>query len=91
MSKVLSLRISDDLFSQLDVLTKTTKRSRSFLTNKAIEEYISRNSWKTKELHQAIEEANKGVFVSNESVEDWLSSWGDADEKTAPKADIFPQ
>ncbi|MBL7003290.1 MAG: CopG family ribbon-helix-helix protein [Gammaproteobacteria bacterium] len=91
MSKVLSLRISDELFNQLDGLTKTTKRSRSFLTSKAIEEYISRNSWKTKELHQAVEEANKGVFVSNESVEDWLSSWGDVEEKTAPKADIFPE
>ncbi len=91
MSKVLSLRVSDDLFNQLDALTRATKRSRSFLTNKAIDEYISRNSWKTKEILQAVEEANKGVFVSNESVENWLSSWGDAEEKTAPKADIFPK
>ena len=91
MSKVLSLRIPDELFSQLDSLTKATNRSRSYLTSKAIEEYLARNAWKTEALHEAVAEADKGVFVSNESVESWLSSWGSVDEKPVPEADIFPK
>lgn len=91
MSKVLSLRISEDLCDKLDSLTRITNRSRSFLTSRAIEEYVIRNSWKSQELHQAIAEANQGVFVSGESVDGWLSAWGTEDEMSMPEADIFPK
>ena len=91
MNKVLSLRISEDLCDKLDSLSKTTSRSRSFLTSRAIEEYVSRNSWKSQELHQAVAEANQGVFISGKAVDEWLSSWGTEDEKPIPEADISPK
>jgi predicted transcriptional regulator len=49
MSKtVLSVRVSDDLKDQLDFLAKATRRSKAFLAEEAIAEYIERNAWKAK-------------------------------------------
>lgn len=85
-----SMRISDDLKKSLETISKISHRSQSQIANKAIAEYIEKNEWKLKAIQEAKKEADKGVFVSQEAVIDWLDSWGSENELQAPEADIFP-
>jgi predicted transcriptional regulator len=85
---VFTVRLPADVKAQLELLAKATNRSKSFLASKAISEYLARNAWQVHELQQAAKAADKGVFVSEKAVDDWLSSWGKNDERPAPKADM---
>ena len=38
---------------------------------------------------QAIKEADKGVFISQNAVHKWMNSWDTKNELEKPKADIF--
>jgi len=85
-----SLRLPEDLKNSLEAISKISHRSQSQIASKAIAEYIERNEWKLKAIQEAKKEANKGVFISQESVIDWLDTWGSEEELQAPEADIFP-
>lgn len=34
-------------------------------------------------------EADKGIFISQEAISDWLDSWGSENELEAPEPDII--
>lgn len=85
---VISLRISENTKNRLDQLAISTKRSRSFLAAEALDEYLERNEWQIVTIDEAVLAADKGVFVSNEAVTEWLRSWGTANELPAPSPDI---
>ena len=40
-------------------------------------------------VEKAIAEADKGAFVSQEAVHNWMDSWDTSNELEKPKADIF--
>lgn len=86
---VISLRIPDKIKDRLDRLAGSTKRSRSFLASEALNEYLERHEWQIAAINDAVKEADKGVFVSQEAVSDWLTSWGTENELPAPKPDVF--
>jgi len=85
-----SLRLPEDLKNSLETISKISHRSQSQIASKAIAEYIERNEWKLKAIQEAKKEANKGVFISQKSVIDWLDTWGSEEELQAPEADVFP-
>ena len=85
---VLSVRVPDELNDQLDTLSRATKRSRSWLATEALGDYVRRNAWKARELHEAVAEADKGSFVSHEAMVDWVDSLGTAQEKAPPEPDV---
>ena len=85
-----SMRISEELKAKLQILSEVSHRSQSYLGTKAIEEYINRNEWKLKSLQEAKQEADKGVFISQDAMELWVDSLGTENELTAPTPDIFP-
>jgi predicted transcriptional regulator len=91
MSTTLSVRISEELKEKLDILSQATNRTKSYLAGKALEDYVKRNTWKTKELTEALKEVEKGIFVSNNTVNEWLNSWGTDKERLPPKPDILPK
>ncbi len=86
---VISLRIPDTVKDRLDRLADSTKRSRSFLASEALNEYLERHEWQIATIDDAVKEADKGVFVSQEAVSDWLASWGTQNELPVPKPDVF--
>ena len=75
-SQVLTIRIGADLKSKLDQLGKTLHRSKSYIVEKAINQYVEQNAWQIEELTQAEDEIKQGKFVSNEEVTQYLESWG---------------
>jgi RHH-type transcriptional regulator, rel operon repressor / antitoxin RelB len=60
-------------------------RSRSFLATEAINEYLETNEWQVNGIKQAMASLDRGEGVSHASVKDWVTSWGNATEKPAPK------
>ena len=85
-----SMRIPDELKKSLEVISQISHRSQSQIATKALAEYVQKNEWKLKAIQEAKKEADKGVFISQESIIDWLDSWGTGNELEAPEPDIFP-
>jgi RHH-type rel operon transcriptional repressor/antitoxin RelB len=87
-STVLSLRVPEELKDQLDYLSRSTKRSRAYLATEALGDYVRKNAWRAKELHEAIAEADHGVFISHESMLTWADKIGTGKKTALPKPDV---
>lgn len=72
---MISMRLPDELTSQLDVLAAATGRTKSFLAGQAIRDFVERESWQIAEISQAITEADNGEFASEEEVKVMSAKW----------------
>ncbi len=86
MSKTVSIRLENETLVDLDKLSKITERSKAWLMGKAVEQYIENESWQIKAIEQTLNKvkSGKGKFASQESVSQWLESWGTQTENTPP-------
>lgn len=83
-----SVRIPDDLMARLQKTAEQRRRSKSWLINDAVREYLEREDvrlHRLAETRQALAEADKGKLIEGDEVLDWLDSWGTEDEKAPPK------
>lgn len=76
-SEVLTIRVPAELKHQLEQLGKTLNRSKSFIAEQAISQYMEANTWQIAELTQAEEEIQQGKFVAGNEVNQYLDSWSD--------------
>lgn len=85
---ITSVRIPDDMERPLESLSKKLDRSKSYLINQAIKEFIARQSLEDsrwQETLEALESIKAGKSIDEEDVNAWLNSWGTGDHKSAPK------
>jgi len=68
-SAVLTLRLDAKLKNQLDRLSKSMNRSRSFVAAQAIQEYVSVNEWQINEIKKGLAEADAGDFATDEEMQ----------------------
>jgi predicted transcriptional regulator len=68
-SSVLTLRVNAKLKNQLDRLSKSMNRSRSFVAAQAIQEYVSVNEWQINEIKKGLAEADAGDFATDEEMQ----------------------
>ena len=87
-STVLSVRVPQELKEQLEYLSRSSKRSKAYLATEALGDYVKKNAWRAKELHEAIKEADKGVFISHEEMVAWANQLGTQSETAPPKPNI---
>ena len=87
--QVLSVRVPEELKSQLDLLSHSTRRSKAWLATEALSDYVRKNAWRAEELSKAIAEADKGEFISHEAMLAWADSLGGENERPAPEPDVF--
>ena len=85
----LSLRIDTDLKKSLEREAKREERSASYLAVKAIEAMLCSRAEKRAAIHAAVEEADKGAFVSQAAMDTWISSWDTDSELPPPEPDTF--
>lgn len=85
----MSVRVPDALKDQLESLSHATRRSKAYLASEALTDYVNKNAWKAQELHRAIKEADKGVFISHEAMLRWIDSLRSGKKVTLPKPDVF--
>lgn len=85
MSETLSIRIDAETKKRLDVLSKRSKRSKSFLAAEAITAYVESEGWQLGEIQGGMAELDSGDEVGHEKVSKWLKSWGKRGETKAPR------
>jgi predicted transcriptional regulator len=84
-----SLRLEPELKDWLEVEAKRQKRSAGFLATEAIQHLKEMTETKRQLIRDAVSEAEKGVFVSQEAVHAWMDSWDTENELPIPQPDIF--
>ena len=86
---VTSIRLNSEVEAPLERLAKKLDRSRNYLINRAIREFVARQSMEEArwaDTLQALNSAQSGKLVSEEKVAEWLRSWGTDDESEPPRA-----
>lgn len=85
---MLGVRLDEQLEKRLNALAEKTQRSKSFLAKEALTRYIEDEERKQRENELTMARWNEyqetGETVSNESMMDWLESWGTEQEKSCP-------
>ncbi|MBW8322107.1 MAG: hypothetical protein K0M49_18900 [Arenimonas sp.] len=72
-----SVHVPVEVRERLDALSRKVRRDVSDLAAEALNDYLD-----------AVEQEPSELFVSNDAMMAWLNSWGTADERGAPEADI---
>ncbi|MDP3430506.1 MAG: CopG family transcriptional regulator [Desulfomicrobium sp.] len=75
MSTQISIRTSEELILKFSELAKKTARSRAFLINQAMEEYIAREAWQVAEIRKALQDADAGDFATDEELTAIDAKW----------------
>ena len=84
---VTSIRLQPEIENPLENLSKKLDRSKNYLINQAIKEFISRQVAEEKrwsETLEALESIKSGKHIEENRVNDWLDSWGAEKEKEPP-------
>ena len=85
---VTTVRLRPELEKDLEAMGEKYHRSKSWLINEAIKEYIEhqeRDQARWQGTLQAMESVAHGRAVSGDAVHAWLGSWGRDDELPPPK------
>ena len=85
---VTSIRLRPEIENPLEELATKLDRSKNYLINQAIKEFIDRKSTDEKrwsETLEAIDSVKAGKLVNEDEVNAWLNSWGSDDELNPPK------
>ena len=84
---ITSVRLASDVERPLDFLAKKLDRSKSYLINQAVREFVARQSVDDSRWEQtleAVESINSGKSIDESDVNSWLNSWGTDNVKAAP-------
>ena len=74
-SSLVSLRLDAKLKKQLERLSRTMSRSRSFVAAEAIREYVALNEWQIEEIKKGLAEADRREFATEKDVRQVLNKW----------------
>ena len=89
MTTTLTIRIDEETKERLDNLAKATARTKSYIVDSAIKEFLETNEWQIKTIKEAVKRADRedAKFIDHEKVSKWITSWGTEDELEPPKCD----
>lgn len=84
---VSSIRLQSDIEQSLEALAKESQRSKNWLINEALREYLCRHrleAQRWQETLEALDAVKAGEVVDSEHVHRWLESWGQKNESSPP-------
>jgi len=84
---VTSVRLQPEIENPLEDLSKKLDRSKSYLINQAIKEFLARNLLEEQrwvETLEAIDSVKSGELIEEKEVNNWLESWGTDKELEPP-------
>ena len=85
---ITSIRLTDDIDKPLESLAKKLDRSKNYIINQAIREFLLKQSLEDsrwQETLEALESIKAGKSVDEADVSAWLNSWGTGAKTTPPK------
>jgi predicted transcriptional regulator len=71
-----SSRVDRAVSEKLDMLSKATSRSRSFLISEAIRAYVDEQAWQIEAIKEGIKQADQGKFASNQRIRKAFAKYG---------------
>lgn len=86
---VTSVRLQPEIENPLEDLAKKLDRSKNYLINQAIKEFLERmvlDEQRWSETVEAIDSVKSGKTVDSKAVNEWLDSWGAENELEPPKS-----
>ena len=86
-----TLRLDESLKQSLEAEAKIEDRSASYLATRAIKNMLDAKAAKRRMIEEAMTEADKGIFISEEKLMAWFQSLGTDHELPEPAPDIFPK
>lgn len=85
-----TMRLDPELRDWLDAEAKRKDRSAAYLAKEAIQALKDKTEAKAQMIREAVAEADKGVFISEDKMTAWFETLGTDNELPEPEADIFP-
>ena len=86
----LSVRIDANLKKSLEEEARRERRTASYLAVEAVEALLRGRTEKRAAIRAAIDEADRGTFVSRDAMDAWISSWDSDPADPPPEPDIRP-
>jgi predicted transcriptional regulator len=62
----ITVRVSTELRNRLEAIAKETRRSKSFLSNEAIEEFVAAEEQELAAIREGLEDMREGRTISHE-------------------------
>ncbi|WP_081964042.1 hypothetical protein [Hoeflea sp. BAL378] len=84
-----TMRLDKDLKNSLEAEAKLEDRSASYLATRAIRMMLEARAARRRLVEEAVAEADKGAFVSEEKMNAWFQSVGGENELPEPEPDVF--
>ena len=84
---VTSIRLSEENEEPLENLAQKLDRSKNYLINQAIKEYVARQAMEDarwEDTLKALASIKEGKTIDEAEVVSWLKSWGTDNEISAP-------
>ena len=75
-ARTLNVRLPEALYNQIEELAKETARIKSFLAIDALTNYVQSESWKIRDIHEGIKEADAGEFATDKQVNAVFAKYG---------------
>lgn len=85
---VTTVRLQSDVEQHLEAIASRLHRSKGWVINQALSEYIEKQQFEQerwKQTLEAMESAAQGKVVDSSEVHRWLNSWGTENEQDAPR------
>ena len=67
-AEAFTVRTEPDIVHQLDSMAESLDRSRNYLVNQAIKEYLEAHAWQIEKITQGIAAADRGELVDHDQV-----------------------
>ena len=67
-TEAFTVRTESEVVHQLDHLADTLDRSRNYLVNQALKEYLEQHTWQIEKVTQGIAAANRGELFEHDDV-----------------------
>ena len=85
---VTSIRLNNEVERPLENLSVKLDRSKNYLINQAIKEFLAKQSLEDtrwKDTLEALESIKSGKSIDEADVNAWLNSWGTGVRTSSPK------
>jgi len=69
-------RLDSETKEKLDLLAKSTARSKSFLISEAVRAYVKEQAWQINAIKEGVAQADAGNFASNDEIRSTFEKWG---------------
>ena len=84
---VTSVRLNSDIEAPLKKLAQRLDRSKNYLINQAIKEFVARQAMEDSrwdDTLKALESMKEGKLIDGSEVISWLKTWGTDSESSPP-------